>query len=74
MTPLLERALDEARKLPDSEQDLIASLIFEVIEDEKLWDAQFAATTDEQWSRMLDKVRQDTEAGRVRPLRCRTKE
>ena len=45
MTPLLERALVEVRRLSPADQDAIASIIFEEIEDEELWDQTFAGYT-----------------------------
>lgn len=42
MTPLLEKALSEVYKLPPEEQDSIAALILEELEDEHRWDKAFA--------------------------------
>jgi hypothetical protein len=39
MSPLLDQAVAEARKLTDSEQDAIAALILEEIEDDRQWEA-----------------------------------
>jgi hypothetical protein len=33
------------------------------IEDERTWAVQFAATTDDQWDRMVDQVRQEIASG-----------
>ena len=49
MTKLLERAIAEAAALPEQAQDALASRLLEGIEDERGWDARFAATTDRQW-------------------------
>jgi hypothetical protein len=46
MTKLLERAVKKVKTLPDSEQDAIAALILEEIEDEVRWDKTFARTQD----------------------------
>ena len=46
MTELLERAIARARQLPDDQQDTIATLILEEIEDEARWDAAFAQSHD----------------------------
>ena len=67
MTQLLERAIDEARKLPTSEQDAIASLILEEIADERRWDEAFAGSQS-QLARLAEKTRADIRAGRVRDL------
>ena len=46
MTKLLERAVEKVKALPDSEQDAIATLILEELEDEVRWDESFARTQD----------------------------
>ena len=46
MTELLERAFKRVRALPDGEQDAIATLILEELEDEACWDKTFARTQD----------------------------
>ena len=61
MTELLQRAIAEIQKLPADEQDAIAARILADLEDEQAWTAQFAATTDVQWDRMIEQVRRDTE-------------
>ncbi len=42
MTELLERAIAKLQTLPESEQNAIASIILEEIEDERLWDESFS--------------------------------
>jgi hypothetical protein len=64
MTQLLEQAVTELRNRSESEQDAIAALILEELEDERRWHESFAATQD-QLSRIATKVRQDIAAGRV---------
>jgi hypothetical protein len=46
MTDLLERAITRLQALPDSEQDAIAAMILEAIEDERYWDEAFARSPD----------------------------
>ena len=46
MTDLLERALREAARLPAAEQDRIAQVILDEIEDEGRWQATFARSRD----------------------------
>lgn len=46
MTELLERAVKKVKTLPDHEQDAIASLILEELEDEIHWDQAFARSQD----------------------------
>ena len=67
MTRLLERALEEVQKLPETEQDAIAAIILDEISDEKLWDEAFARSQD-QLSSMAEKVRADIRAGRVKDI------
>jgi hypothetical protein len=68
MTELLEKAIAEIQKLPPEMQDAVAARILEDLADERQWEAQFAATTDEQWDRMAEAVRRDIRAGKVEPL------
>ena len=42
MTELLKKALAKLSELPENEQEEIASLILEEIEDEKKWQTSFA--------------------------------
>lgn len=42
MSQLLDHAVAQARKLPDAEQDAIAALILEEIEDDRKWEEAFA--------------------------------
>ncbi len=44
MTEKLEKAVARAKQLPVEQQDAIATLIFEEIEDEARWDETFART------------------------------
>jgi hypothetical protein len=67
MTQLLERALEEVRKLPPGDQDAIASIILEEIQDEDLWDKTFAGSQDK-LARMAEKARQEIRAGKIRDL------
>ncbi len=47
MTQLLEQAMTEVQKLPEREQNVIASLIFEEMLDERKWDEAFANSQDQ---------------------------
>lgn len=67
MTKLLEQAITQIEKLPPTMQDVIAERLLEEL-DERHWDAQFAATTDEQWARMAARVREQIAAGNAIPL------
>ena len=46
MTELLEQALEKAKNLPDSEQDAIAAMILEELEDEAKWEKRFSVSKD----------------------------
>ena len=46
MTELLEKAIIEVKQLPDDDQNAIAQLIFEELEDERLWDETFAKSPE----------------------------
>ena len=42
MTELLERAIASLQALPEGEQNVIASIILDEIEDERRWDEAFS--------------------------------
>ncbi len=67
MTQLLQRAIEEAQKLPGPAQDAIATLILEQIADDRAWDESFARSQD-RLAQLAQKAREDVAAGRVRPL------
>jgi len=46
MTELLERAVAQAKQLPENEQDTIAAIILEEMEDEARWQEKFARSQD----------------------------
>jgi hypothetical protein len=68
MTELLERAIAQLKTLPADEQDAIATRLLAELEDERVWKAQFESTTDNQWDRMAEMVRQEIAAGDTTPL------
>jgi hypothetical protein len=47
MNALLEKALAEVARLPEAEQEAIASLILDEIAAERGWDERFAKTEDQ---------------------------
>jgi hypothetical protein len=65
MTQLLEQALAEVRKLPQPEQDAIATLILEELADDQRWSEAFSRSQD-QLTQLAAKVRDDIRAGRTR--------
>ncbi|NJL83985.1 MAG: hypothetical protein HC890_15565 [Chloroflexaceae bacterium] len=46
MTELFEQAIAQLKALPSDEQNAIASVILEEIEDERLWDEAFSRSSD----------------------------
>jgi hypothetical protein len=46
MTKLLQKAFEEAEKLPEQEQNAIAARLLEEIESEQRWDDAFAKSGD----------------------------
>lgn len=46
MSKLLEGVVKKARELPDAEQDAIAAIILEELEDEARWERAFAGSQD----------------------------
>jgi hypothetical protein len=46
MTKLLEKAFEEAAKLPESEQDSLAQVLLEELASERRWDQLFAQSHD----------------------------
>jgi len=68
MTELLQRVIAELEKLPEEEQDEIATRFLAELEDDRSWKVRFEATTDNQWGRLAEMVRQDITAGDITPL------
>jgi len=68
MTELLQRVIAELEKLPQEEQDAIATRLLAELEDERAWKVRFESTTNEQWDRLAQMVRQEIVAGDTTPL------
>jgi hypothetical protein len=68
MTELLQQVISEIQKLPAEQQDAIASRLMAELKDEQRWTEQFKLTTDEQWDRLADLVRQEIASGEICPL------
>ena len=65
MTDLLEKALRKAARLPAAEQDRIAQVILDEIEDEARWQAAFARSQD-QLAALARAAREEIARGDVR--------
>lgn len=63
MTKMLERAIAEAKKLPDGEQDVLATLILDEIQDEKRWEDAFARSQGK-LAQLASKAREEVQSGR----------
>jgi hypothetical protein len=46
MTKLLQKAFDEASKLPDAEQDTLGRILLDELASERRWDELFAGSHD----------------------------
>lgn len=68
MTELLQQVIAALKKLPADQQDVIASRLLAELKDEQQWVEQFKSTTDDQWDRLADLVRQDIATGETMPL------
>jgi mRNA-degrading endonuclease RelE of RelBE toxin-antitoxin system len=68
MTELLQRVIAELEKLPEDEQNAIATRLLAELEDERAWKVRFESTTNEQWDRLAQMVRQEIVAGDITPL------
>lgn len=68
MTQLLQEAITKLQQLPDETQDAIANRLLTELQDELQWDTQFAATTDQQWHKIAEQVRQDITTDNVMSL------
>ncbi len=68
MTTLLKQAIAAIKQLPPPEQDAIARRLLADLADNAAWDAQFRATTDDQWDRLTASVRRDIASDQTSPL------
>ena len=67
MNKLLERAFTEAAKRPDDEQELIASIVLDELQDEALWQAKFTRDANK-LEALAQKVRGQIARGETTPL------
>ncbi len=68
MGKLLERAIEEAHKLPDDQQEAIGAWLLAEIDSEKRWDELFSRPPSEMLKRMGDEALEDHRFGRTSPL------
>ncbi len=67
MTKLLEKALEQASKLPASEQDALAMLVLEELASEKRWSESFAMSQSE-LAKLAEQALAEYDARRTKPL------
>ena len=67
MTQLLERAYAEVSQLPEADQDAIATLILEELEDERKWQKSFAHSPDA-LARLAEEALAEHRTGRTQLL------
>lgn len=67
MTKLLQKAFEEASKLPDRDQDAIAGWLLGGIESERHWDNAFA-TSGDLLSRLAEEALAEHRAGQTQDL------
>jgi hypothetical protein len=63
----LEKAFEEASKLPEEEQEILANWILEEIASEKQWDDRFRSSPD-RLSALAEEALQELEADRTQDL------
>lgn len=66
MNKLLEKAFAEAARLPDDEQQTIASLMLEEMDAERGWEERFANSQDE-LGELVRRAREEVTRGDVLP-------
>lgn len=67
MSKLLERAIEEAHKLPESDQEAIGALLLAEIESERRWDELFSKPSAA-IERMAEEALEEHRTGRTTPL------
>lgn len=65
MSQLLDQAVAEARKLSDAQQDVIAALILEEIEDERRWEESLARSPGKLVA-LVARANEQVQAGRCK--------
>jgi hypothetical protein len=67
MTKLLQKAFDEASKLPEAEQDALGRVLLEELASERLWEELFARS-HELLADLADEALAEHRAGRTEKL------
>ena len=67
MTKLLEKAFEQASKLPELEQNVLAKQLLNELATEKKWEKAFASSEDI-LSRLADEAVEEHKQGKTKPL------
>ncbi|HET9787511.1 MAG TPA: hypothetical protein VFP47_10275 [Pyrinomonadaceae bacterium] len=67
MTKLLQKAFDEASKLPDAEQDALGRVLLEELASERRWEELFAGSHN-LLAELADEALAEHRAGRTKKL------
>ena len=67
MTRLLEKAIAQAARLPDAEQDAVASILLEELASEKRWSETFARSQD-RLAGLAQEALAEYASGKTKPL------
>ena len=67
MTALLEKAIQKAKKLKKEEQDELATILLEELEDESRWHKAFAKSQN-QLGKLADEARAEFLAGKTEKM------
>ena len=67
MTELLNKAIARVKKLPESQQNEIAAMILEELEDEARWDKAFSSSQD-LLAKLAAQALAENEAGQTKEL------
>ena len=67
MTKLLQKAFDEASKLPEGEQDALGRILLEELASERRWEELFAGSHD-LLGQLADEALAEHRAGRTKEL------
>ena len=67
MTELLERAVAQVKQLPANEQDAIAAIILDELEDEVRWQEKFAHSQDA-LAKLAAEAMAEDQAGKTQEL------
>jgi hypothetical protein len=72
MTELMNRAIERAKSLDEGEQDALAAILLEELEDEERWGQTFSSAKSQDFlEQMAGKIRSDVAAGRTEKLDVR---